>query len=73
MRFLTFIIISGFVTMIMSTIAFTAFGLYKKEPIVKKVASLINLLVCAPSIICMLYYLYYFLKMGDGYVKILSY
>ena len=73
MRVLTFIIISGFVTMVISTILFTAFGLYEKDSLYKKLASLINLLVSAPSIMIMLYFLYYFFKMGDNYVKILSY
>ena len=72
-RLMTFIIISGFVTMIISTILFTVFGLYEKGTIYKKVASSINLVVSAPSILIMFYFLYYFFKMGDGYVKILSY
>lgn len=69
---MTFIIVVGFSGMVLSTIIFSAFDLYRHDYI-RKLGALINLCVSLPSILCFTYFLWYFVKMGDEFVKTLSF
>jgi hypothetical protein len=70
-RYITLVVVGGFLAMILSTVIFSAFDLYQQRAI-QKVGALLNLCICLPSVVTMTYFLWYFVKMGDDYVKILS-
>ena len=66
-KFVTIMIVFGFLTMIMVTVIFSSLNLYKYDSI-RNIGAIINIAVCLPSQLCMIYFLFYFIKMGDDFV-----
>lgn len=66
-KFITIVIVFGFITMIMSTVVFSSANLYQYDSI-RNIGAIINIVVCLPSTFSMVYFLIYFIKMGDDFV-----
>lgn len=71
-RYITLVVVGGFIAMILSTVIFSAFNLYEDNKPIQTLGAVLNLSICLPSILTMSYFLWYFVKMGDDYVKILT-
>jgi len=69
-KFMSIVVVFGFLSMIMVTVIFSSLNLYQFESI-RNIGAIINIVVCLPSTIMMIYFLLYFIKMGDDFVHIL--
>jgi len=66
-KFMSIVVVFGFLTMIMVTVIFSSLSLYQYESI-RNIGAIINIAVCLPSTIILIYFLLYFIKMGDDFV-----
>ena len=69
---ITLVTVSVFCLLILSTVIFRAFDLYK-ELFIRKISSLMKVGIGLPSFLLMFYIMIYFFQMGDGYVRALQY